>query len=233
MSAALINDLTNAARRLGEDTSVRVVVLAANGVSFCAGGDLRWVQEMLAANSADRRAGAIKLAAMLDALNTMPKPLIGRCHGNAFGGGIGLLSVCDVAVAVKDAQFGLTETRLGLVPATIAPYIVARMGEPMARRVFMSSRNFQAQEAVNLGLVAKAVTVADLDAAIEAEIEPYLECAPNAVGTAKALVRALGSPIDAATIEMSAKTLVDQWEGEEAAEGLSAFFEKRKAYWMS
>ena len=232
MSAAMIEELREAADQLAQDAEVRAVVLAGDGPTFCAGGDLRWMQDMVAATPAERREGAIFLARMLHALNTLPRPLIGRCHGNAFGGGVGLLSVCDVAIGVSGKRMGLTETRLGLVPATIGPYVVARMGETMARRVFMSSRVFDAEEAVTLGLLARAVAADDLDAAIEAEIAPYLECAPGAVANAKALARKLGPVIDDAVIEMSAQTLVDQWEADEAAQGLEAFFAKSKAPWM-
>lgn len=231
LSAEMIAELRQAAEALAADPKVRVVILAADGPSFCAGGDLRWMQDMVAAGPEERRANAIFLAQMLSALNTLPKPLIGRCHGNAFGGGVGLLSVCDVAIGVEDAQFGLTETRLGLVPATIGPYVVARMGETLARRVFMSSRVFGADEAVSLGLLAKSVTATQLDAAVEAEITPYLQCAPSAVASAKALARRLGPVIDDAVIEMSAQTLVDQWDSDEAAKGLDAFFAKTPPPW--
>jgi methylglutaconyl-CoA hydratase len=169
---------------------------------------------------------------MLRALNELPKPLIGRVQGNAFGGGVGMLSVCDVAVGVDTLKMGLTETRLGLIPATIGPYVVARMGEPAARRVFFSARLFGADEAVRLGLLARAVPEGELDAGVEAEVAPYLACAPGAVAEAKRLVRALGPRIDDAVIDTSIAALVRAWEGDEAAEGIAAFFEKRKARWV-
>ena len=130
------------------------------------------------------------------------------------------------------ARFGLTETRLGLVPATIGPYVVARMGEAMARRVFMSSRVFGAEEAVTLGVIAKAVAPEALDAAIEAEVVPYLSCAPKAVAAAKAMARGLGAPITQAEIIRSVDGLMEIWEGEEATAGLAAFFGKTKAPWV-
>jgi methylglutaconyl-CoA hydratase len=126
---------------------------------------------------------------------------------------------------------GLTETRLGLIPATIGPYVVARMGQAMARRVFFSARLFGAEEAVRLGLLARAVPEAELDAAVEAEVAPYLACAPGAVAEAKALVRALGPRIDEAVIDMSVAALVRCWEGQEAPEGIAAFFGKRDPAW--
>jgi methylglutaconyl-CoA hydratase len=169
---------------------------------------------------------------MLRALNELPKPLIGRVQGNAFGGGVGMLSVFDVAVGVDGLKMGLTETRLGLIPATIGPYVVARMGEAMARRVFFSGRLFGAEEAVRMGLLARAVPEGGLDAAVEAEVAPYLACAPGAVAEAKRLVRALGPRIDDAVIDATIAALVRTWEGDEAAEGIAAFFDKRKARWV-
>ena len=232
LSARMIEDLTEVAATLGQG-GARVIVLSGRGKVFCAGGDLGWMQAQIAADRATRMAAARKLAEMLRALNEMPVPLIGRLHSAAFGGGVGLACVCDVAVAEAGTQFGLTETRLGLLPATIAPYVIARIGEGMARRVFMSARVFSATEAERLGLVARVVPEAELDAAIEAEIEPYLMAAPAAVGRAKALARALGPQIDATVIEDTIRRLADTWETDEAAEGIAAFLAKRAPVWTT
>ncbi len=232
MSADMIDDLTRAAAQLGDDDAVRVVVLAAAGKSFCAGGDLGWMQVQMAADGETRFREARKLAEMLGALNTLPKPLIGAVQGNAFGGGLGLISVCDVAIGAETVKMGLTETRLGLIPATIGPYVVARMGEARARRVFMSARLFDAAEAVDLGLLARTVPAGDLAAAVEREVVPYLSCAPGAVASAKRLVRDLAPTVDEAAIDMTIRALVERWETDEAAEGIGAFFDKRKAAWM-
>lgn len=231
LSAQMIRELTQAAAQLGASPEVRVVVLAAEGASFCAGGDLGWMREQMGADAATRRAGARELAMMLNAMNTLPKPLIGRVQGNAFGGGVGMISVCDVAIALPACRFGLTETRLGLIPATIGPYVLARMGEDKARRVFMSARLFGADEAVRLNLLAAVAD--DLDAAVEAEVLPYLSCAPGAVAAAKRLARRLGPPIDAAVIDATIDDLVAVWEGDEAPEGIAAFFDKRKPRWQA
>lgn len=231
MSAQMIDELSAAAAQLGSDPAVRVVVLTGAGKSFCAGGDLGWMREQMAADGATRAAEARKLAMMLRALNELPKPLIGRIQGQAFGGGIGMACVCDVAIGVETAKFGLTETRLGLIPATIGPYVLARLGEAMARRVFMSARIFDAHEAVSLGILARSATPEDLDAAVEAEVAPYLSCAPGAVAEAKALTRRLGMPITDKVIDDTIKALVTRWESGEAVEGISAFFDKRKQSW--
>ena len=233
LSGVMIEELSVAAADLAGDASVRVVVLAAEGKSFCAGGDLAWMRDQMRTDPETRAREAGKLAKALHALNTLPKPLIGRLQGNAFGGGVGMASVCDVAIGADSLTMGLTETRLGLIPATIGPYVVARMGEARARRVFMSARLFGAAAAVDLGLLAKAVPPEALNEAVEAEVAPYLSCAPGAVAAAKALVRHLGPGIDQATIEYTVAALKERWEGDEAPEGIAAFFEKRKPYWSA
>lgn len=232
LSAHMLEELTQAAAVLGQDDAVRVVVLRGAGKSFCAGGDLEWMRSQMQADADTRSHAAARLAHMLQALNTLPKPLIGALHGNAFGGGVGLAAICDVAIGADHLRMGLTETRLGIIPATIGPYVVARMGEGRARRVFMSSRLFDAHEAVALGLLARAVPATELDTAVEAEVVPYLSCAPGAVAAAKQLARAMGPRIDADTIQMSIAALRARWETEEAVEGIGAFFDKRPAAWM-
>ncbi|MGZ2258321.1 crotonase/enoyl-CoA hydratase family protein [Roseobacter sp. A03A-229] len=232
MSGQMLEELTQAAQRLGADDAVRVVLLTGAGKSFCAGGDLAWMQAQRDMAPARRSAEARKLATMLGALNTLPKPLIGVVQGNAFGGGVGLACVCDVALAVESAKFGFTETRLGLIPATIGPYVLARMGEGLARRVFMSARIFGAAEAVDLGVIARAVPAEVLAEAVEAEVAPYLACAPGAVAAAKQLARDLGPRIDDALVDHTIAALAARWETEEAAEGIGAFFDKRKPGWV-
>lgn len=231
LSAEMIAELTEAARLLAEDASVRAVVLAAEGESFCAGGDLNWMRAQFDASRDQRIAEAKKLAFMLRALQSLPKPLIGRVQGAAYGGGVGMVAVCDVAIAAEGARFGLTETRLGLIPATVGPYVVARLGHANARRVFMSARLFGAEEAKELGLVHRVVEPAGLDAAVEAEVVPYLSAAPAAVAAAKALLHRLGPRIDESVIDMTIGALADAWETPEAREGVAAFFERRPPKW--
>lgn len=227
LSAEMISELTDFAR----SADARAVVLSGAGDVFCAGGDLNWMKAQIAADRATRMAEARKLADMLRALNEMPCPLIARIHGGAFGGGVGMACVADVAIAEEGTRFGLTETRLGLIPATIGPYVLARMGEGRARRVFMSSRLFGASEAMELGIVAKVVAPEDLDSAAQAEVTPYLSAAPGAVGRAKALARALGPRIDEAVIDETIERLADAWETEEARQGIDAFLNKIPAPW--
>lgn len=231
LSADMIAELTAAAAALGADPQVRVVILTGAGDSFCAGGDLAWMQAQMQADGDTRATGARRLARMLAALDGLPKPLIGRVQGQAFGGGLGLMSVCDCAIGVRGARFGLTETRLGLIPATIGPYVLARMGAARARRVFMSGRLFDAEEALTLGLLARAVPMDELDAAVEAEVRPYLSCAPGAVAEAKALLAALPHLSGEKAMDHSVSALVARWESAEAQEGIAAFLDKRPPRW--
>lgn len=231
LSGLMIQELTQAAGLLGKDPQVRVVILAAEGESFCAGGDLDWMKAQIAGDAATRRAGAIALAGMLRALDLMPKPLIGRVQGAAYGGGVGMMSVCDLAVGVSGARFGLTETKLGLIPATIGPYVIARIGVAAARRHMLASRLFCADEAHRIGLLSAIAEPEDLDDAIMAEVEPFLRCAPGAVADAKALIRAVVPAPDDALIDTTVSLLVKRWENDEAAEGIAAFFERRKPRW--
>lgn len=231
MNAAMIEELSSAAAKLGADDAVRAVVLTAEGEVFCAGGDLAWMMTQIESDRSGRIMEARKLANMLRALNECPKPLIAKVHGDAYGGGLGLMSVCDVVIAAGGARFALTETKLGLIPATIGPYVAARLGEAAARRVFMSARRFDADEAVRLGLVARVASAEGLAAAVEEEVAPYLKVAPGAVGAAKSLLRFLGPRIDAEVIEQSVMRLADVWETEEARAGVAAFLDKRPAPW--
>ncbi|MCT8161590.1 crotonase/enoyl-CoA hydratase family protein [Pseudoruegeria sp. SHC-113] len=231
LSAEMIGELTDFAHTIGAAPETRAVVLSGAGKVFCAGGDLGWMMDQIRADRATRMREARKLAEMLQALNEMPSPLIGRIHGGAFGGGVGMASVCDVAIAESGTKFGLTETRLGLIPATIGPYVIARMGEGKARRVFMSARLFGAEEAQALDLIAGHAAAEALDARIETEVAPYLEVAPGAVGAAKALARVLGPRIDDVVIDETITRLADTWETPEAREGIEAFLNKGVPSW--
>lgn len=232
IDATMIAELTAAAELLAQNDS-RAVVLTGSGESFCAGGDLGWMRAQFDATREGRIASATALARMLKALNELPKPLIGRVQGQSFGGGVGLMSVCDTVIAVESAVFGLTETRLGLIPATIGPYVIARMGPGPARRVFMSGGRFDVATAIALGLVAQAVPREALDAAVDAAVAPYLLAAPGAVARAKTFALGFAAPVDDAVIARTVTALADTWEDPEAREGVTAFFERRKPHWAS
>lgn len=232
LTGAMCDEIRAAAAAIDADPAIRAAVLTGAGASFCAGGDLGWMRAQLAAARPARIAEARRLADMLFALNTLGKPLIGRVNGAAYGGGVGLMAVCDAVIAADDARFGLTETRLGLIPATIAPYLLARIGEGRARAVFFSARLFDAPEAQALGLVTRIAAPATLDAAVDAELAPYFATAPAAVAAAKRLARSLGPRIDAAVIAATVERLADAWESPEAQAGIAAFFEKRPPPWI-
>ncbi|MEM1235624.1 MAG: crotonase/enoyl-CoA hydratase family protein [Pseudomonadota bacterium] len=230
MSADMMDALHTAVSELEPGGPVRVLILAGRGKSFCAGGDLGWMRAQIGATPEARAAEAHRLSSMLLAMHNLDIPIIGRIHGNAFGGGVGLTAICDVAVGVEGRSMGLTETRLGLIPATIGPYVAARMG-PKLRSVFMSSRVFSTEEGRELGLLGRVVPEEELDPAIEREVAPYLSCAPGAVAAAKRQARDLGPRIDATAMDAALAALVSRWESEETAEGLAAFFEKRAPNW--
>ncbi len=232
LSAQMIADLTAVALDLPKNEKIRVAVLRGAGDTFCAGGDLGWMRQQIEADREGRMREARKLANMLRSLNEMRIPLVGAVHGGAFGGGVGLACICDVVIAEENSKFGFTETRLGLIPATISPYIMARMGEGPARRVFMSGRVFSTEEARALNIIADHVSTTEFYARIEAEVSPYLVVAPKAVGASKALARMLGPKIDDTVIDETIKLLCDTWEGREAQEGIDAFLNKQKPHWV-
>ena len=232
LTVTMIAELTHFATVAARKGGLRAVVLSGTGGTFCAGGDLAWMRAQIDGDRATRLSQARTLARMLKALNDLPLPLIGKVQGAAFGGGVGLVSVCDIAFAQTETRFGLTETRLGLIPATIGPYVLKRLGESKARRVFMSGRVFDAREAANLGLIADALAADALDERIEREVAAYLRAAPGAVAAAKAFAQTLGGGITDAQIDRSIEQLAHIWETPEAREGIEAFFAKTQPTWV-
>jgi methylglutaconyl-CoA hydratase len=231
LNVQMIAELTEAANALDADSEVRAVILAANGKSFCAGGDLAWMRAQKDQNRAEKMAGAKKLSGMLMTLNNLSKPLIARVHGSAYGGGIGMMAVCDIVIAVAATPFALTETRLGLIPATIGPFVVRRMGEGFARQVFFTARPFDTDLGLRSGLVSRACDLDQLDTFIAEEIAALLKCAPGAVADAKKQCQTLGGIGLVELADRSIELLADRWETDEAQHGIAAFFEKRSAQW--
>lgn len=231
LNAEMIADLTQAAGGIAESRTIRAIILAAEGRSFCAGGDLNWMRAQADKSQAERVSEGMKLATMLQAFDDIPKPLIAKVHGNAFGGGIGMMCVCDIVIAADHAQFGLTETKLGLIPATIGPYVSRRIGEGASRRLFMNSKVFSCDVGLQLGLVSEVCDADGLDDAVMLEAEAFLKCAPGAVADAKAFAKYLARTPDDLT-DYTAARLAERWANDESAEGIAAFFEKRKAEWV-
>lgn len=230
LNPVMLTEITAAAEALGRDEGVRVVVLAGEGRSFCAGGDLQWMREQAGQDRAARLAQAGLLARMLATLDGLPKLTVAEVAGPAYGGGVGIVAVCDIAVAAEDAVFALTETRLGVIAATIGPFVVGRVGPSYARRVMLNARRFSATEALGMGLVSAAVPLATLRDAVDHEVELALQCAPGALAATKAMLRRLaaGEAFDSAA---TASLLADRWETAEAGAGLAAFFARSRPPW--
>jgi methylglutaconyl-CoA hydratase len=228
INAEMMAEITDAIKSLAEDEIVRVVVLAAKGKSFCAGADLNWMRAQADQDRAGKIAEAKILAKMLASLNALPKPLIGRIEGNAYGGGIGMMAVCDVVIAVAGLRFALTETKLGLIPATIGPFVLRRMSETYARQVFFTAKPFSTDLALRSGLVSSVCSVDDMNAAIEAEIAPILDTAAGAVAAAKHLLRKMQGDKVEDDIELTVNALADRWETDEAKQRIAAFFKDMK-----
>ena len=229
----LIAELTSAFRAIEADDGVRAVVLLGAGASFCAGADLNWMRRMAGFTRAQNLADARALSAMLSTLATLSKPTIARVHGPAFGGGVGLVACCDIAVAAHDATFALSEARLGLIPAAISPYVVEAIGARAARRFFLTAERFTAAEAFRLGLVHELALPEELDAKINELLGFLLTAGPRAQGEAKALVRGVAHrAIGAGVIADTARRIARVRASPEGKEGVAAFLAKRRAAWV-
>jgi methylglutaconyl-CoA hydratase len=229
----LIAELTRALAGLDADDSVRAVILSGQGRSFCAGADLHWMKKMAAYGHAENVADAMALAMLLAALAGMRKPTIARVHGAVFGGGVGLVAACDIAIAAQDATFSLSEAKLGLIPATISPYVIEAIGARQARRYFVTAERFTAAEAFRIGLLHDIVPYDELDARINELLGALLLAGPGAQAAAKALVRAVAhQPIDARVIADTAERIAAARASAEGKEGVGAFLDKRAPAWV-
>lgn len=233
INAEMIAELTKVLAELEKNSAVRVVILASSGKSFCAGGDLAWMKAQTTKDRAGKMAESRALATMLATFNALSKPTIARVHGSAYGGGVGMMAVCDIVIAAESARFALTETKLGLIPATIGPFVVRRMGEGFARSVFMTAKSFDVDFALRSGLVTHTCAADVLDDHIEAEVTAALKCAPGAVAAAKFQCLGLGGQAQQELADAAAEMLADRWENDEAQQGISAFFDRQNAPWMN
>lgn len=228
----LIAELTQTFRDLANDAAVRVVVLAANGQSFSAGADLDWMKRMSAMGRADNERDAMALAGLMEAIDRCPKPVVGVIQGAAFGGGVGLVACCDIAIASSGASFSLSEVRLGLIPAVISPYVAAAIGPRACRRLFLTAERFDAATALQLGLVHRVVEPAALDAARDETIKQLLTGSPAAQAAAKELIRRVAfAPNDEALRRDTAARIAEARASADGKEGVAAFLEKRKPNW--
>jgi methylglutaconyl-CoA hydratase len=229
----LIAEVTSALRALGADEGVRAVVLLGVGPSFCAGADLNWMKRMADFSRAQNLADAKALAAMLATLYDLPKPTIARVHGAVFGGGVGLVACCDIAIGAQDAIFALSEAKLGLIPATISPYVIEAIGARAARRYFLTAERFTAAEAYRLGLLHELAQASELDARVNELLGSLVTAGPRAQAECKALIRAVAHrPIRGAVIADTAKRIASVRASAEAREGVAAFLEKRRPAWV-
>jgi methylglutaconyl-CoA hydratase len=229
---ALIAALTSTLSELDADEGVRAVVLGGNGPAFCAGADLNWMKRMAGYGYEQNLADARALAGMLKTLDRMSKPTLARVHGPAFAGGVGLVAACDIAVGSTEARFCLSESKLGLSPATISPYVVRAMGERMARRYFLSAEIFDASEAYRLGLLSMVSPSEKLDGEIDKLLGHLLQGGPQALDKIKNLIRFVSSgPISDSMIEDTATRIAEIRVSPEGREGIASFLEKRKPAW--
>jgi methylglutaconyl-CoA hydratase len=230
---AAIAEITQAFRELGNDAELRAIVLAARGPVFCAGADLNWMKKMAGYTREENRADAHRLAAMLRVIDACPKPVMAKVQGDCYAGGMGLAAACDIVIAGENATFCLSEVKLGLIPATISPYVIRAMGEHAARRYFLTAERFSAREAHRIGFVHEAVADGELDRAADAIVKALVSNGPHAVREAKRLVRDVAArPLDDALVDNTVERIADIRASEEGREGMRSFLEKRKPGWV-
>ncbi len=229
----VIQELTHAFHALGQRTDVRAVVLAAVGPAFCAGADLNWMRRMADYTRAENVADAGALAAMLHAIYTCPQPTIARIQGDVYAGGVGLVAVCDMAVSIDSATYCLSEVKLGLIPATIGPYVMRAMGARAAHRYFLTAEKFDAAEAHRLGFVHAVVPAALLDAKVDELVQSVVSAGPAAVRACKGLLHEVAEQeINAALIARTVDAIADIRTSPEGREGVQSFLQKRKPHWL-
>lgn len=231
---AMIAELTDALRQMDVRNDVRIVVLASNGTSFCAGADLNWMQRIAAQSAEENEQDAAALAALMQVLDGLRKPTLAMLQGAAYGGGVGLVACCDIAIAADTAQFCLSEVRLGLIPAVIGPYVVAAIGARQARRYFLSAERIPALQAAALGLVHQVVPLADLETTIETILNALLQGGPEAQQAAKVLVHSCAHETDPDALRQETICRIAACRASaEGREGMAAFLERRSPYWKA
>ncbi|QJD90494.1 enoyl-CoA hydratase/isomerase family protein [Duganella dendranthematis] len=229
-----IAEIKQAFSELGEDDALRAIVLAANGPAFCAGADLNWMKKMAGYTHAENHADALQLAEMLRTIYLCPKPVVAKVQGDCYAGGMGLVAACDIIVAVEEANFCLSEVKLGLIPATISPYVIKAMGENAARRYFLTAERFGAREALRIGFAHEVVSTETLDAKVTEIVKALVNNSPNAVQQAKVLVRdVVGQPVNDALLADTAERIAQIRASDQGREGVASFLEKRKPAWLN
>jgi methylglutaconyl-CoA hydratase len=228
----MVAELTDWGSRIHDDRRIRVAVIAGAGRVFSAGADLTWLATTMNFSEAQHEEDAHALHSMLDTLDTLPVPLIGRIHGAAIAGGLGLTSVCDVVVAAEDTVFATTEVKLGIVPALISPFVLAKISASAARWAFLTASRFSAQRALEIGLVHEIVPAADVDAVIDRYIGELLTAGPEALSAAKALIRAVAGRRPQEVAQITSRFNTDRRMSAEGQAGILAFLEKQRPPWI-
>lgn len=227
-----VAELAQAFQALGGDGGIRAIVLAARGTVFCAGADLNWMKKMAAYSHAENLADAARLADMLRIIHSCPKPVVAKVHGDCYGGGLGLVAVADIAVAAEPVKFCLSEVKLGLIPATISPYLLQAIGQRAANRYMLSAEHFSVGEAHRIGLLHEVVPAGELDAKVDAILVALSAASPDAVRETKRLVREVGvQPITNAVVAETVERIAASRVSKQGREGVQAFLEKRKPSW--
>ncbi len=229
----LVAELQRVFRSLASDPSVRVVELSGDGKTFSAGADLNWMKRMAGFTMEENRRDASELAELFRLMDELPKPLLGRVHGAALGGGTGLVAVCDVVVAAEGTLFGTTEVRLGLIPSVIGPYVIRKIGESRAREWFLTGGRFDAHEARRIGLVHVVAAEASLVSVADGVIDSLLLGGPEALAEAKKLARTVASLSLREQQKLTVQRIAERRASAEGREGVTAFLEKRNPAWMA
>jgi len=229
----MINELLDVFQKIGEAEDVRVAVLTGNGKSFCAGADLNWMREIINYSYDENLDESLRLSELMYKIYAFPKPTIARVNGTAIGGGTGLVAVCDIVIAQENAKFGLSEVKLGLVPACISPYVIKRMGESACRELFLTGERIIATRAEELGLVNQAVSMDELDNAVNARVDRLLSSGPKAIATCKELLQKVPVMSMEEAKSYTAKVITSLRISDEGQEGMAAFLEKRKPKWAN
>jgi methylglutaconyl-CoA hydratase len=230
-NAEVIGELHRAFERLGADAGVRAIVLSGEGKTFCGGADINWMRGSLELSRDENVADAQRMSEMFRTIDRCSKPVIARVHGAALGGGAGLVAVCDIAIASEETIFGFTETKLGILPAVISPFVLAKIGESHARALFLTGERFDTKRAAAIGLIHEVVAPDDLDAAVQRVVEEIETAGPSAIAVAKQMIAKVSAATYDDSRDITAHAIAQQRTSPEGQEGLRAFLERRKASW--
>lgn len=230
-NSTMIVELDDAIERVKEDKSIRVIVLSGKGKSFCAGADINWMREIIHYSFEQNLEESLQLAELLHKIYVLPKPTVAMVNGTAIGGGIGFVSACDIALASEDAKFGLSEVKIGLVPAAISPYVIRRIGESKAREYFLTGKRISAQKAQDIGLINDVAPAEELEDKVEEIIQLLLASGPEALASCKELIQKVAHMSFEEAKSFTARMIANLRVSKEGQEGMASFLEKRKPLW--